>query len=138
MKLQNVLTQNITGNLSSAKFVFKQGIENHFYQRIRFQYFCFLQCCGSVTFGTDPDPGIRASDQWIRIRIRILLFSSLTFKTPTKNYFISKFFCLLPFEGTFTLFLQVTKQNESRFFLLFLLVDRRIQIRSQSQIRTSD
>ncbi len=28
-------------------------------------------------FGTDPDPRIRASDQWIRI----LLFSSLTFKT---------------------------------------------------------
>ncbi len=36
--------------------------------------------------GTDPDPRIRASDQWIRI----MLFSSLTFKTPTK-----KFFCLL-------------------------------------------
>ncbi len=32
-------------------------------------------------FGTDPDPGIRASNHWV------LLFSSLTFKTPTKNYF---------------------------------------------------
>jgi hypothetical protein len=29
----------------------------------------------------DPDPRIRASDQRIRIRIRILLFSSVTFKT---------------------------------------------------------
>ncbi len=38
-------------------------------------------------FGTKPDPRIHASDYWIRIRIwiRILLFSSLTFKTPTKN-----------------------------------------------------
>jgi hypothetical protein len=27
---------------------------------------------------------IRASEEWIRLRI--LLFSSLTFKTPTKNY----------------------------------------------------
>ncbi len=33
-----------------------------------------------------PDPRIRASDQWIRIRI--LLFSSLTFKTPTLLYFL--------------------------------------------------
>jgi hypothetical protein len=29
----------------------------------------------------DPDPRIHASDKWIRIRI--LLFSSLTFKMPT-------------------------------------------------------
>jgi hypothetical protein len=41
-------------------------------------------------FGVDPDPDPRthASD-WIRIRI--LLFSSLTFKTPTKNYFFKGF-----------------------------------------------
>ncbi len=32
-------------------------------------------------FGVDPDPRIHASDQWIRI----LLFSSLTFKMPAKN-----------------------------------------------------
>jgi hypothetical protein len=31
----------------------------------------------------DPDPRIHASDSWIRIRI--LLFSSLTFKMPEKN-----------------------------------------------------
>ncbi len=31
-------------------------------------------------FGTDPDPRIRGSDQLIQIRLRILLFSSLTFK----------------------------------------------------------
>jgi hypothetical protein len=36
-------------------------------------------------FGEDPDadPRIHASDKWIRIRI--LLFSPLTIKTPTKN-----------------------------------------------------
>ncbi len=36
-------------------------------------------------FGTDPDPRIRASGRLIQIRLRILLFSSLTFKTPIKN-----------------------------------------------------
>ncbi len=47
--------------------------------------------------GKDPDPGIRAADQWIRLRIwlRILLFSSLTFKTPI----------VFTFEVTFTSFL---------------------------------
>ncbi len=34
----------------------------------------------------------------IRPQIRILLFSSLTFKMPTEN----KFFCFLLIEGTFT------------------------------------
>ncbi len=43
--------------------------------------------CGS---GSDPDPRIHVSDLWIRI----LLFSSLTFKIPTKNEFKKKFFCL--------------------------------------------
>ncbi len=46
----------------------------------------------------------------------------------------SKFFCLLLFEGTFTSFFKdkkskkVTKQWESRFFLLFLLDNRKIRI----------
>jgi hypothetical protein len=40
-----------------------------------------------VPFGTDPDPRIRASHYWIWIllRLRILLFSSLAFKTPQKT-----------------------------------------------------
>jgi hypothetical protein len=45
-------------------------------------------------------------------------------------------FCLL-FEGTFTSFFtdkKVIKKSQSRFFLLFLLDDARIQVR----IRTSD
>jgi hypothetical protein len=37
------------------------------------------------TFGTDPDPRIiLAFDQWIQIWLCIMLFSSLTFKTPTR------------------------------------------------------
>jgi hypothetical protein len=37
-------------------------------------------------FGTDADPGIRAND--LRIRFRILLFSSMDFKIPTKKLFL--------------------------------------------------
>jgi hypothetical protein len=51
-------------------------------------------------FGVDPDldPRIHASDFWIliRMRIRILLFSSSTFKKPIKLFFL-KFFCPLLF-----------------------------------------
>ncbi len=39
-------------------------------------------------FGVDPDTRIHASDLWIRI----LLFSPLTFKTPTKNKIYVKSF----------------------------------------------
>ena len=42
-------------------------------------------------FGTDLDLRIHTSDSLIRI----LLFSVVTFTTSTKNYFYSKFFCLL-------------------------------------------
>jgi hypothetical protein len=37
-------------------------------------------------------------------RIRILLFSSLTFKMPIKKKFEQKFFCIKLFEDTFTSF----------------------------------
>jgi hypothetical protein len=59
-----------------------------------------------------------------------------------KKLFLKSFFCRLLFEGTFTSFLKiksqndVTKQQESGFFLLFLLDDRRILIRIR--IHTSD
>ncbi len=49
-------------------------------------------------FGMDPDPGIHAFDKWIRIRL--LLFSSLTFKTHQKTT-LKKVFLLITFEGTF-------------------------------------
>jgi hypothetical protein len=38
-----------------------------------------------------PDPRIRTCD--LRIRIWILLISSVSFKTPTKNYFLRNTFC---------------------------------------------
>jgi hypothetical protein len=81
-------------------------------------------------FGTDP--GIRTSDQWqwIGIQLPILLFSSLTFKTPTKNYLFSMLFCVLLLEGTIHLHnfskrkssKEFPKQKKSRFFLPFLLM----------------
>ncbi len=91
--------------------------------------YCFLQCCGSVTFwygsgsanpylwlaDSDPDPAIFVSD--------------------LQDVF-STYFCLLLFEATYTSFfkdkksLKITKQLESRFFLLFLLDERRILIRT--------
>ena len=72
----------------------------------------------------------------ILVLIRIRLFSSLTFKMPTKNKFFKKFFFLfIPFwRFIFQKFSkikshkEVIKQLESRFFILFLLDDRRIRI----------
>ncbi len=58
------------------------------------------------------DPWHFASDSWIRIRI--LLFSSLTFKTPIKKLFSPKFFCLLLFEGKFTSKKVIKKSQNSR------------------------
>jgi hypothetical protein len=61
-------------------------------------------------FGTDADQGIRATD--LRIRIRILLFSSMDFKIPTKKLFYKvKFFSLLLVEGTRTLHQSSKKKN---------------------------
>jgi hypothetical protein len=77
--------------------------------------------------GSDPDLRIHASDYWIRIQIRILLFSSLTFKTPRNNYIFKRFFCLLLFEDAFTSCFKDKKSKRShktvgiKVFLLFLL-----------------
>ncbi len=61
-------------------------------------------------FGTDPDSRIRTTN-W-RIRIRILLFLSVTFKKSTK--FFPKFFLFfLLFEGTFTSFFTDKKSQKS-------------------------
>jgi hypothetical protein len=54
-------------------------------------------------FGTDPDSRISTFD----FRIRILFFSSVAFKIPSKNSFFSKFLLLFnvllfTFEGTGT------------------------------------
>ncbi len=82
-------------------------------------------------FGADPvpDPRFPASDQWIRFWLRTLLFSSLTFKTQTKTFFLSLFSAYyLLFECTFTSFFEikshkeVTKGLESRFFYYFCLM----------------
>ncbi len=57
----------------------------------------------------------------MRNRLRILLFSSVTFKMPTKNNFL----CLFLFEGTFTSLFKDKKSERSHktveieIFLLF-------------------
>ncbi len=67
------------------------------------------QCCGSMTFwcgfgsgsaSADPSLLTNGSGSWIRT----LLFSSLTFKIPTKKLIKKKVFLLITFEGTSTLF----------------------------------
>jgi hypothetical protein len=61
---------------------------------------------------------------------------SLSFKMPTKNKFFKNSFPAYYF--LIRSKKDVTKQKESRFFLLFLLGDRRIRIRSRIRIHTSD
>jgi hypothetical protein len=46
----------------------------------------------------DPDLRIRTTD----LRIRNLLFTSVTCKMPQKIFFFNNFFCLLLFDGTLT------------------------------------
>ncbi len=72
------------------------------------QQLIYVKCRGSVSFwygSGSADPWIRASDLWVRLRLRIL-HNFLKIKSHK----------------------EVTKQEESRFFLLFLLDDRRIRI----------
>jgi hypothetical protein len=77
----------------------------------------------------DPDPAIFVID----------------LQDANKQNVVKKFFCLLLFEGTFTVHHfskikspeEVTKLKESRFSYYFCLNDRRIQIRSRSRIHTS-
>jgi hypothetical protein len=83
----------------------------------------------------DPDPAIFVVDLQ---------------EANKKLIFLTKFSVYYLFKGTFTSFskkksqIEVTEQEESRFFLLFLLDDRRIQIRSRirsrirNRIHTSD
>jgi hypothetical protein len=66
----------------------------------------------------DADPAISVSDlhdvnkkKIFSSKFRILLFSSVTFKTSTKNDFFSEYFCFLLFEGTFTSFLKDKKKS---------------------------
>jgi hypothetical protein len=82
----------------------------------------------------DPDPKIRASDQWIRIRI--LLFSSLAFKqgwkrpgfffkSPAQWVFLGFFYGFFGFFWVFGFFW---------FFLVFLPGREGFRVSSVSQI----
>ncbi len=83
------------------------------------QYDSFDQRCVSVTYllgASNQDPRIRTTDS----RIRILLFSSVADKMPTKKkfFFFSKPFCLLLFEGpTFTSVFKDKKSKRSKIIV---------------------
>ncbi len=75
---------------------------------------------------------------WIRISGFVSLtngFGSSYFRHwPSRgqqktNFFLTGFFCLLLFQGTFTFFSKMKSHKETWFILLFLLDDRRVQIR---------
>jgi hypothetical protein len=63
----------------------------------------------------------------MRLQLRILLFSSETFKMPTKIFFFINFLCLFLFEGTLTSFfkdknsLRSHKTVEIKIFLNFFV-----------------
>ncbi len=81
---------------------------------------------------------------WSTIRIRILLFSSVTFMMPTKStgsFSPSFFACCLPkvsFTSVFNdiklLLVNKSKLQKSRFFKKILLVDGRIRIREPQKL----
>jgi hypothetical protein len=83
--------------------------------------FCwvFSSVADPLHFGVDPDPDpdprIHASNKWIRIwiRIRILLFSSLTSRRHQKLIYLKRVFCILLFKGTFTSFFKDKKSKRS-------------------------
>jgi hypothetical protein len=66
------------------------------------------------TFGTDPDPGISTTD--LRIRIRILLFSSVADKMQAKNKFLFKVF----FTGKFTPVFKDKKTKKMHWYSIAL------------------
>ncbi len=98
-----------------------------------------------------PQKSVSVPDilMWMGIRIcgfmpltngsGFLLFSSLTFKRPTNNYFFKiKFFCLLLIDCTFTSSFKDKMSKRSHEIsrnqgLLFLLDDRRIRTHTSDQ-----
>ncbi len=70
------------------------------------------------------------------IRLRILPFSALTFKTATKSFYAYSFLKLyFHYASKIKSHKKSHKQQKPRFFFIFLLVDGRIWIRSR--IRTN-
>jgi hypothetical protein len=91
-------------------------------------------------FGTNPDPQIHTADLLIRIRIlfRILLFSLVAFRMPTKKIFFQICFAsyILKVHLHHSLKIkspkEVIKQWKSGFFLQFLRDDPRIRIHTNN------
>jgi hypothetical protein len=113
--------ENLVGSVS--KFCSKTRIKR--IKNIKSLYPIEHQCCGSVTWhGKDPDPQIGQIGT-TDLRIRILLFSSVADKMPTKIKFF-RVFCLLIFEGILTsVFINKKSKNSknqgfSYFFCLLM------------------
>jgi hypothetical protein len=82
----------------------------------------------SCFFATDPDPRIRITD--LRIRIRLLLFSSMADNMPTKisffQIFFAYYFSKVHLHQSSKIKVKKAKNGrkyKSRFFFIFLLVD---------------
>ncbi len=103
-------------------------------------FFCGTSVVDPWHFGTEPDPRIRTTDLWIRIRI--LLFSSVAFKMPTKKLVFFLGFLLMTFwrNCTCTSVFKDIKSWRShktvgiKVFLTFLLDDGRIRIRTNNDV----
>jgi hypothetical protein len=67
-------------------------------------------------FATNPDSD---PSYWITVRVRILLFSSVVYKMPIKRK-------------------KIRNQKIRKVFLIFLLIDGRIRIRSRIRIYTNN
>jgi hypothetical protein len=89
-RLNLLCLPNCHQTLTIFSFLYMQRMvqTTHVEKQILFSQIYLFQCWGSVTFWCGPDPQIRTSDYWIRIRIqlRIRLLSSVT-KDAQKKIF---------------------------------------------------
>ncbi len=63
--------------------------------KTEFYWVRYYQCCGSITFWTDPDPRIHFTLTYSlqnRIQLWVLLFSLVADKMPTNSFFPKVFF----------------------------------------------
>ncbi len=90
-------------------------LQNKLYKQSRKPKLCKIQCSGPMTFwcGSGSGSANHASDKWIRMRIRILLFRHWPSRPQQKTNLKTKIFCLLLFEGTFLSFFEDEKVKRS-------------------------
>jgi hypothetical protein len=126
--------------------------------------FLLIQCCGSVTCWYRSGSGYANPYLWLTDLIRILLFLSMTFKTLTRNNFLTSFLLMTFWSYIYLVHnlpkinchKEVKKQSKSRFYLkskvknfrsmefflffvkmwyLFLIEDKKIRMAQNIRIR---